>query len=193
MSQINLLKQKTNSSNWSQTGMKALVRVMAAGLLCLILYYGWLNYNSSKLTKDILTTQQKLKQEADDALTISQRDEVLTRQLQLKTLQGAIGSHVYWSQLLPELARVTLKTASYTSLKVGDDSTLMLNASVPSLSDLDKYLQVFDRPEFNKYFSNVRIGGYSKAQGAEGGSGRLTFEVVMNFDSSVLEYKANNQ
>lgn len=173
--------------------MKAVVRVLAVGLFALIIYYGWLNYSSSKLTKEILTTQQKLKQEANDALAISQRDEVLTRQLQLKTLQGAIGQHVYWSQLLPELARVTLKTASYTSLKVGDDSTLSLNASVPTLGDLDKYLQVFDRPEFNKYFSNVRIGGYSKAQGIEGGPGRLTFDVVMNFDPSVLSYKANNQ
>lgn len=84
---------------------------------------------------------------------------------------------------------MTLKTASYDSMQVNPaDSSLQLTAEVPSLQELDKYMQVFDLPEFNNYFSNVRIGSFGTTQSASGNAVRFT--VVMNYDPSLVQYHA---
>lgn len=189
MPQINLLKQNNQVSNNAQGLYKVIVYILMALFVGLILYYGWLYFKSKDILKQIIATEAKITEEKKTVLNMDKRDEVLTRQQQVVALQSAINSHLYWSQLLPELARVTLKTASYTSLKAGLEGELILSATVPSLSELDKYLQVFDTAAFNKNFSNIRIGGFHKSQVVEGGQTAVSFEVKMQYNPELIQYK----
>lgn len=189
MPQINLLKQNNATTNNSQGFLKIIVAVLAIGMAGLVFYYGWLYFQGKTIIQKIVDVEAKIEQEKKTVLNMDKRDEVLTRQQQLAGLESAISTHFYWSQLLPELARATLKTASYTSLRAGLEGELILSATVPSLSELDKYLQVFDTPTFNKNFSNVRIGGFHKSQAVEGAPTTVSFEVKMQYDPQLIQYK----
>ncbi|MBI5530615.1 MAG: hypothetical protein HY918_03900 [Candidatus Doudnabacteria bacterium] len=189
MPQINLLKQNINrSNNWASNIPNIIAKILWAVFVLVVLYYGWIYFSSVKVSKEIVSTQEKINTEKQAILSMDKRNEVLTRQLQLKDLDGAIAKHIYWSQLFPELARVTLKTANYSSLTAGTDGDLVLRASVPTIGDLDKFTQIFDSSSFNQNFSNVRIGGFSKAQDASGSSA-VTFDVRIQYDPSIVQYK----
>jgi hypothetical protein len=190
VAQINLLKQSAPSNNLWEIIPKILTRVFAVVLIGLILYYAWLFFRSKSLDNQIAATKVQINTDRQSALNSPQRDELLVRQTQLKDLSGLISSHVYFSQLLPVLAQDTLKTASYSSLKADASGNLTLAVTVPTLEDLDKYLQVFDLPEVNKNFSNVRIGGYTKVNIA--GSTAISFQVNMQYNPSIIGYNASS-
>ena len=192
MAEINLLKQTHNYSELGNTVPRILVRVFLVVLGGLIAYYAWLYIDSRNIEGQIISTQAKMNSDQQSAMLNSSRAEVLTRQQQLKLLSSLISNHPYWSQLFPELANVTLKTASYSSLSVGvDGSSVSLSASVPSLQDLAKYMQVFDQPDFNKNFNSVQIGGLSKVAGKNGTS--IQFSVTMKFNPQLIKYNPPKQ
>lgn len=191
MAQINLLKQNTAASgNFKNNIPNILIRLFLAVLPLLFVYYGWLFIDSKSTDNKIAAAQTKINNDRATALAAKNRSELLTRQLQLKSLGGLIGSHIYWSQLFQPLAASTLKLSSYSTLRVGSGDDLTLSATVPSLSDLDKYMQIFDLPQFNQNFSDVRIGGFSKAQ--DKNSTSIKFEVRMKYDPKIIEYKSTN-
>jgi hypothetical protein len=188
--QINLLKQNTSSAGHTALAFapKILVRVLLVVLVLALGYYGWLFYRGGSVTKDTASLQAKMDNESNAATSVPRLNELLTRQLQIKDLQGVVASHIYWSRLFSELARVTLKTASYDSMQVIGDGTIQLNAEVPSIQDLDKYLQVFDLTDFNKYFSNVRVSQFTKIQSAALGTTGIQFQIKMQYDPSLISY-----
>ncbi len=190
MAQINLLKQTESSQHSWDIIPKIFARLFLLVLILLVIYYGWTVFSYGQVEKETVATQKKINDDKIAALSIPKRDEVLTRQLQLKTQEGLVSSHIYFSQLFPELARVTLKTASYSSLQAVADGSMTLNATVPSVDDLDKYLQVFDLPKFNENFSDIKIGGFHKASNLPGGSTALNFSVRMRFNPAVVQYQA---
>ncbi len=118
---------------------------------------------------------------------VNNRDELYTRQAQLQQFDGLIGKHLYWSNLFPALAKVTLKQASFTSISATKDGQLDVAVSVPDLLAVDKFLQVFDRPEFNANFNNLRIGAVGKI--VSGGQTAYSFDARFNFNSSLLQYQ----
>nr|MDQ3018735.1 hypothetical protein [bacterium] len=81
-----------------------------------------------------------------------------------KELNILIKDHLYWSYILPELARVTLKSAKYTAIEAESTGKLNLTVSLASYDDLDKFLQIFDLPEYNQQFSNVKVMSLVKTQ-----------------------------
>jgi len=159
-------------------------------LAALVIYYAWLFFDSKSIDGKITQAQAQIASDQQKVTSIQGRDELLTRQLQIKNLQALIAAHVYWSQLFPELARVTLKTASYTTLKVGLSDDLTLGVTVPSLSDLDKYMQIFDLSQFNQNFSDIRINGFNKVQGVS--STAVQFQVSMTYNPSLIQYNAQS-
>ena len=154
----------------------------------LVVYYIWQFVALASVNKQITQTQTKINNEKQEALSTQNRDQLLVRQQQIKSLQGIIASHPYWSQMFPELAKVTLKTASYSSLRVGLADNLNLSVTVPSLADLDKYMMVFDQPEFNKNFYNIRINGFTKVQGIGAAAPSVQFQVEMSYNPSLIQY-----
>lgn len=188
VAQINLLKQ-TNSSPASFDQIITWgFRVCLLGFVLLLAYYGWLWNDNRSTSKRIMSLEQQVTVQKADIAKDKGRQEVLVRQLQLKELGKIIDTHLYWSQLIPELAKVTLKNASYVSIKGLSDGNLTLSVVVPTTEDLDKFLQVFDdTPKFNKYFVNLRIGPINRIQSGDGLSTK--FDIRLNYDPSLLKYK----
>lgn len=184
MAQINLLKQPSVSH--TQSAAKIFEWVFVAILLGLIAYYAWLFYQSKKIDTNIILTQQSITQQTQQALSVPQRPELITRQEQLKNYSNLISQHAYWSQILPVIASSTLNTITYSDLNIAQDGTLALSASAPTIEDLDLYLQVFDLPSVYKYFSNVKVSSFSKVQNTSGSS--VKFQVTMNYDPSLTKF-----
>lgn len=159
-------------------------------LVVIIGYYAWLFIDSGSVDKQIAETNTKLNTERQNALAEKNRSELMVRQQQLKTLSGLVGSHIYWSQLFQPLADSTLKLASYKSLKANLNGELNLDVTVPTLEDLDKYMQIFNLPEFNQNFSNISIGGFTQTKGKDSTS--VQFQVKMKYDPKLIKYKDPN-
>jgi hypothetical protein len=189
LAQINLLKQNTARPSFASFFYRLLPAVFAIVLAGLVGYYGWLFYQAHSLENQKIEIQAKMVQESQSALSNPRRNELLTRQLQTKDLSGLVAAHLYWSQIFPVLAKVTLKNASYDTITINPQSnSIQLSAQVSSLVDLDKYMQVFNYPQFNKYFSNVRIAGFSLVNGNAGES--VKFSVNMNYNPNLMQYQA---
>jgi len=188
LAEINLLKQSSTGGDFKKNIPKFLIWVFLAALILLFAYYGLLFFESKGIDTKMAAVEIQMNNDNQAALSPKGKDELLTRQQQLQSLSGLIGSHIYWSQLFKPLADATLKNASYSSLTTGVGNDLILSVTVPTLEDLDKYMQIFNLPEFDQNFSNVRIGGFSKAQGKN--STYVRFEVKMQYDPKIIQYKA---
>ncbi len=189
MAQINLLKQSA-SGEWQKKLPKILAGIFWVVLASLVGYYIWQFFNFRNLENQVQDVRKKINLDLKSGSDIQNQKEIFTRQAQLKSLADLVSKHVYWSQLMPEVARVTLKTAGYKSLTMGSSGELTINVIVPSLADLDKYMQVFDLPDYNQNFSNIRIGSFSKIQGVTSNS--IQFQAKMDFNQEVIEYHDKN-
>lgn len=188
MPEINLLKPKSFQENFLQLSPKILARFLLVLLVAVVLYYAWLFFQVKTTAGEVVKVQQANLSSRGEAARTKSRDELLTRLSQLQEADKLISRHFYWSNLLPALARVTLKTASYSDLEAFSDGTVGLTVMVPNLGELDKFLQVFNSPKFNANFYNVKIGAFHKIQ--NGDTTAITFDVKLNFDPALL-YQTN--
>lgn len=181
MSEINLLHTDSADSGINNSfaarlvARLSMVLIIAAVVIYALLYfYTWRNHNKlTVVTEQTNTLQAK-------ALANEGRNELVTRQEQLTQLETLIDNHAYWSYLLPELARVTLRSARYTAIKASNDGKLDLIVALPSYSDVEKYLQIFDLPEYYQQFSNVRIAGITTSNNDEKIETQLNLELTFN-------------
>lgn len=164
MADINLLGTENQTTNYTRASASLIVKILAVVLVLVLVYYGYLRVQISRARATTQATLAKTQQFKAEALADKARGEVITRQGQLQALDKLIKGHLYWSGLLPELARVTLKSANYASLGADSAGTLTLDVLVPSYAEADKYLQVFDLPQFNAQFSDVKVLSISKVQ-----------------------------
>lgn len=165
MADINLLQNDTSTTG-SIVGRGGFYvsRLLMVVLVAVIAWYGYLLFDGHKTSGSIKDTQAKISQAESEALNNEGRGELLTRQGQVKALDGLIENHLYWSYLLPELARVTLPSTKYTTVEADAAGKLSLSVSLNSYDDFEKFMQVFDLPEYNQQFSNVRVVSINKTQ-----------------------------
>jgi hypothetical protein len=182
--EINLLKPKSPREHFLQLSPKILARLLLVLLVAVALYYAWLFFQVKTTAGEVAKIQQANLSSRGEAATTQGRDELLTRLSQLQEADKLISHHLYWSNLLPALARVTLKTASYSNLEAFSDGTVGLTVMVPNLGELDKFLQVFNNPKFNANFYNITIGAFHKIQ--SGDTAAITFDVKLNFNPALL-------
>ena len=165
MADINLLQSTTSSPALMVTKIKRVIaRVLMIVLLVIVAGYGYLYFDLYQTNKNLTTTETAIAKAQSEALSNKDRSELITRQGQLKELDTLVKQHLYWSYLLPELARVTLKSAKYTAIDAGEEGKLNLTVSLPSYTDLEKFMQIFDLPAYNQQFSNVKIMSIGKTQ-----------------------------
>lgn len=185
MAQINLLKQKqASSSDALQTITSLVVKFLVALLVGLIAYYAFLLYRTSSEAKKAVSLEQQISDKGKQLASRPERNELLTRQQQLKELNTLVSAHPYWSGMLPAMAKVMLTTANVVSFKALQDGTIAMTVTVPNISDVERFLQVFDLPEFNNNFYNIRIGSLGKSQ--SGDSLLISFDVRMNYNPALL-------
>jgi hypothetical protein len=182
MSEINLLSSQTPQVSSVNNGF--LVRLFARIFLLLVILAGIsylvvlvVNYSTNK---SLVTVQNKVKSAQAEALANKDRNELVTRQEQLKQLDTLVDSHVYWSYLLPELARVTLRSAVYSNISAKSDGKLNLDVTLPSYSEVEKFMQIFDLPEYNQQFSNVRIVSIDSVQNGTTIQIKLRLQLTFN-------------
>lgn len=186
MAQINLLdtEKKHNSLPWERL-LSAIVKLLVVVLILVLVYYGYAYFRSKVLAENIYNLQNKIVEMQNKILRHPDRQELLTRQGQIKEIETLFKNHSYWSKLLPELARVTLKNATYLAFSGNQDGSAHLVVSVPSYTDFDQFLQVFDMPEFNENFSDVKITSVSKY--LVGDVSGTKFEVNIKYDSDYIK------
>ena len=160
------------------------VRFLLLVILALVGYYVYLLYSIHGQNTTMTNTEQQIQADQQDLSKVSGRDELLTRQQQLKQLMSLVGGHAYWTRLFPALAQVTLNSANFLSIQTLPDGSLSMSGTVPSNEDLDKFLQVFDLPEFNKDFYDVKISSLGKAQ--VGNQLLVQFTVNMKYNPALL-------
>lgn len=164
MSDINLLDQESSISKIKNRSKQWLSKLVGLVLVLSLLLYGYLFYQGWNLEKKVSESETKIEEYRSDIQNNKKRQELITRQGQLKSANDLLDKHMYWSTLLPELARVTLTNAKYTNIEANTEGQLSLTVSLPSYSDAEKYLQIFDLPEYNKNFSNVKLLTLTKTQ-----------------------------
>jgi len=190
MPQINLLKQKSSTESLRDALPKILVWLFLCVLIVVLGYYGWLFWDAKQVQKGISAAQATIAEQKSEATGLPNTDELVTRESQLKELDGLFAKHHYLSQLLPEIAKATLKSATYSDFKILPDGTLTLSASVPDFVAFDKFLQVFDLPSVNANFSDISVSGLRETQDQNGSS--VKFDLKMKFNSNIINYKLSN-
>ena len=167
MAEINLL-QKTSSSPTFSFGhllTSVVVKVIFLVFLAAVGYYGYLFYQVKSTTSQILNVQNDIKKKQDEIRKFEQRDEILTRQGQVKELKELYRTQPVWSRFLPELARFTLRSATFLSINAqAVDGKVNFAAQVPGYAELDKFLGVFDLPEYNRCIADLKLNSISKVQ-----------------------------
>lgn len=191
MAQINLLKQKKATIDIWQVVTSLTVKLLAVVLVLLVCYYIYLFIQAKNTENNISVVESKIQDDRKALAVITNRDELFTRQQQLTELQSLLKSHEYWSGLLPVLKVSTLNQANYAAIRALADGNISMTLSVPSVEELDKFLQVFDLPAVYKNFSDVRIGSIAKSQTVNGIA--TSVEVRMKYNPAILQYKQPNQ
>ncbi len=164
MSEINLLETQSTFHQVKEKGKRWILRIATMVFILTLGLYGYLFYSDWSGQRQIAEHQQVISETQASLENNQQRSELITRQGQLQSASDLIDAHLFWSGLLPELARVTLASAEYSTLETTEEGDLNLTVTVPTYAEAEKYLQVFDLPEYNRYFSNVRVMSLSRSQ-----------------------------
>lgn len=181
MSEINLLGSDSSGSSVNSGVLsKVVARVVFFLLFLSVSTYIVLSVVNYTTNRSLETAQKQIQAVQAQALGNKDRNELVTRQEQLKELDTLVDNHVYWSYLLPELARITLKSASYTEITAKADGKMQLSVVLPSYADIEKFMQIFDLPQYNQQFSNVRIVGIDNTQSGSAIQTKLRLELTFN-------------
>lgn len=186
MPQINLLGQENTHRNATLIRLPLyLVRFFVLLFIAVLLYWAYLYVRVKLVVNKVAVAQADIIRIQKETLADKDRRELLVRQGQLSTLDKLLKDQQYWSKFLPELARVTLKSASYLSFSAGKDGTARMSVTVPTYREFDEFLQVFDLPQFNSKFSNVTVSSIGKYQ--QGDTQSVRFDVTMQYDVTFLK------
>jgi hypothetical protein len=190
MAEINLLQpEQVSASTLIGRGQYFVSRILMIILIVMLAGYAYLFVDLSRTNTNVAKTKSKIAQAQQEALNNKNRGELLTRQGQLKELDTLIKGHLYWSYLLPELARVTLKSAKYSNIEADATGKLNLTVSLNSYEELEKFLQIFDLPEYNEQFSNVKVISITKTQQEATGTIDTAVKLQLTFNPAYIKGK----
>lgn len=186
MAEINLLNtDSAQSHSLAAKSKKWLMRVVSLIFVGVLVYYGFLFLSGQNAEKDLEEAKNTVTSYQNEINESSRRQELITRQGQLNQVNKLVDAHLAWSQLLPELARVSLTSARYTNIEAKEDGQLDVTVELSSYADADKYLQVFNLPQFNSSFSNVTIMALTRSQDEEGS--KVSMRLRLEFDQELLK------
>lgn len=190
MPQINLLGQENTHRNAAFTQLPLyLVRFFIVVFIAVIVYWGYLYVRVKLVVNQVSLVQADIIRIQKETLADKNRRELLVRQGQLSVLDKLLKDQQYWSKFLPELARVTLKSASYLAFSAGKDGIARMTVTVPSYREFDEFLQVFDLLQFNSKFYDLTVSSIGKYQ--QGDTQSIRFDIAMHYDASFLKTTAN--
>ena len=187
MAEINLLKTPGSDHSIWENASGWVVKILVVLALGVIGYYGYLFLKVKSTEKQIVEVTDSIVRSKTEALNMPGREEFMVRQAQAKEFTALSGSHVYFSKFLPALAKVTYKSAYYNNVNLTVQGKITMQVVVPTLAEVDKFLQVFDDPEISKNFFNVRLGGFTQVQDQTGPA--YLFTIQMDYNPGILTAK----
>lgn len=190
MAQINLLKQQNQTKGFVTILPSLVAKLLAVAVIGLGVYYGWVSWRVNDLKKSIASNQQQFVDVQKSVVTVKNRNEIYTRQQQLKQFAALLGAHLYWSNFFPALAQVTLQSANYGNIEATKAGELTLNVQVKDLNEMDKFMQVFNLPQFNKDFNYLKVDGFRLVQKDKGTF--FEFNAKLKFNPALLQYKKDS-
>jgi hypothetical protein len=153
--------------------------------LLVLAWWGYLYFRTKSVTSEIATVQQRIITKQKQILADQNRKELLIRQGQLKAAETLLANHLKWSRLLPELARTSLRNASYLSFNADGKGGARMSVTVPDYKSFDQFLQAFDLPQYNEHFYKVTVSSVGKYQ--QGQTQAVRFEVAIEYDQNFLK------
>jgi Tfp pilus assembly protein PilN len=184
MAEINLLKSELQARSKFSLSRASRVALYVVIVLLVLegLLYGLIFFYERQVRKNILALdQENASTDFEIGKTEKDRLEAISFQTRLGNLKTLLDSHLFWSELLKELERVTYRGAQFTALG-GDEGEqkLIISGSVPSYKDLAKLmLGLTTSPQVK----DVVLGSSGLEKGTEGGYG---FTLEVTFNPSVL-------
>ncbi len=185
MAQINLLGQEGVGGNVGTKIPLYLVRILATVFVIVLGYWGVLSVRERLTTSQIAKLQAEIIATQKELVEDQSRQELVKRQGQVATVNTLIAEHKYWSKVLPELARVTLRSARYLAFSLSGNGTAKMTVNVSNYTEMDKFLQAFNLPEFNTVFKAVKVVSIGKVQ--QGDLQLVRFEIEVQYDQNFLK------
>ena len=186
MPQINLLGQDAQRSPAAfSKGPVYIVRLFSIIFLLILLGWGYLFFKVRADKNELERTEAQVEAVQKEILAMPTWREVIVRQGQIRAAEDLLAGQEIWSRLLPELARVTLKSASYISFSADANGVARMSVTVPSYKEFDQFLQVFDLPQFSSNFSRITVSSVGKYQ--QGDTQSVKFDIAAQYNSSFLK------
>lgn len=189
MAEINLLKQTSPTQNFSKHIPSLLVKLFIVIGVVVLGFYVWMNIQTKVMDKKISELAEDIVNQKKSALSLAQRDELITKQSQLKEYVGLASTQTYFSGIFEPLAQQTYKNSKYLTMKATADGSVTLKATAPSLQDLHKIFQMFNTEGFMKNFSNVKVGAFFKSKTSDNNDEYL-FDIRMNYNTEIIKNKS---
>ena len=162
------------------TGKVTLIVLLILVVLELGLY-GMLRVNKNNVVLDTAQKEQEISQLKSSIE--SQADEIneaVAGQFTAQTFAELFEKHIYWTKVLEEMGKVTLKTVSFQNLQGGsEEAEFIVSGTAASFSEVGKFLLGF---ETSKNFETVELLSTEPDQVA----GFVQFEVKVQMDKNLL-------
>jgi len=141
MAEINLLKDSSQSKkSYTLEGpTKSIALSVTIGLLVLeaALYGGLFWYHRNQDNKIVAADRRASEVNLEISKTSTERKEAISYQNRLKTLGTLLDHHLFWTAMMAELERVSLKTAIFTEIfYVPGETQISLGGRVSSYTEL---------------------------------------------------------
>ncbi len=186
MPQINLLGQDAQRSPAAfSKGPVYIVRLFSVIFLLILLGWGYLFFKVRADKNELEKTEAQVEAVQKEILAMPTWREVIVRQGQIRAAEDLLAGQEIWSRLLPELARVTLQSASYISFSADANGVARMSVTVPSYKEFDQFLQVFDLPQFSSNFSRITVSSVGKYQ--QGDTQSVKFDIAAQYNQSFLK------
>lgn len=184
MSEINLLKNELQDKTQlaAKAGGFRAVYVLVAILAAESLAYGVLFFWQRAAGKQVLKAEQEIASlDFDIGKLAPEREKALSFQARLQDIGGLLKGHLYWSEVLEELEKVTYSPASYDTLQADvKDHKLLLTGTTFSYTDLAKLMLGL---KTSPHIRDVKLMSTARSRDQEAG---FSFRLEVEFDPKLL-------
>lgn len=158
------------------------VACVLLGTIGLTLYGLYLQRQLTGVTSTLAQTNAEIKTLEKDA------GDLIAFQNRLGKIRTLLDGHVYWTQFLDALEKVTLPAVSYDNLSVSTQgSAMMLSASAPDYATVAQQLKAFQ--EAKHLASSASISGATAQVNQQGDTIGVKFSISFTLNPGVLKKK----
>lgn len=185
MSGINLLNSESQGGGGFVSENRAHSRFLpiVVGLVALeILALAGILIWSKVIDRQVTNTKQEIAQVGIEIEGLNeQRMAAVSAQRRLRSLQGLLREHLYWSQAFQELENFTHQASFYDDLQGSFlENKLILSGTSPSFTDMAKLMRGLEQ---SPHISDVVLQSTNVSTDEQGG---FSFRIEATFDEALI-------